>query len=55
MHSWVPLPQLAGTEGLCFEGVVAETEFVQHGHRAVGLQLLNSTSENSSYNTFLKW
>lgn len=53
MHTWVPLLQLAGTEGLCFGGVNAETEFVQHGHRAIGL--LNSTSENSSYNTFLKW
>lgn len=55
MHSWVPLIQLAGTGVLCFEGVNAGTEFVQHGHRAVRLQLLNSTSENSSYNTFLKW
>lgn len=33
-----------------------DTEFLQHGNRAVGLQLPDSTvSENSSYDTFLKW
>lgn len=33
-----------------------DTEFLQHGSRAVGLQLPECTvSENSSYDTFSKW
>lgn len=44
-------------EGFCFlSRVNVGTEFLRNSGRAVGLQLFNSTgSENSSYDTFLKW
>lgn len=33
-----------------------DAELLQHGSRAAGLQLPDSTgSENSSYNIFFKW